>query len=165
MPTEHEINRFVKGAPQHEGSAEKREKRAFPQLHVGKNRKLSNESVCQVLVIHHHNIPLETFRFFFTQSGYHLETAASGEQGIHKLDTERYDVVITDLRSPGIDGNRIARHARCSNGRHLFVIAISTRPLLWQSDVDLVLSNPLDIMLVRRFLTRRLHESFPGGSG
>jgi CheY-like chemotaxis protein len=125
---------------------------------MGKNRKLSDLMMYRVLLIHNHEMRLDTFRFFLMQSGYHVESATSGEQGIQKLDAGRFDLVITDVRRPGIDGSRIARHIRNSDSLYLPIIAISPTPMLRQLDFDLVISNPLDIMLLRGFLTGILRE-------
>jgi two-component system response regulator PilR (NtrC family) len=44
--------------------------------------------------------------------GHRIETVTSGEQAIHKLDSALYDVVVTDVRMPGIGGMEVLRHAR-----------------------------------------------------
>ena len=106
----------------------------------------------RLLVVHNHGVSLDTFRFFFTQSGYHVETATGAEQAIAKLDAGDFDLVITDLRQPGIDGNAIARHIRNSGSRYLLMIAISPIPMKRPLDFDLVISNPLDIILLKGFL-------------
>ena len=46
------------------------------------------------------------------RAGYEVELAEDGEQGIKRLDAERFDVVITDLRMPGKDGMEVLRHAK-----------------------------------------------------
>ena len=39
-------------------------------------------------------------------------TADGGRRGIEKLDAERFDVVVTDIRMPDLDGREVLRHAR-----------------------------------------------------
>jgi CheY-like chemotaxis protein len=151
MRAEHDVGTSLKLAPQKKqlGATEKL---SFPPANIGKGRKPSDLMMCRLLLIYDRETPLDTFRFFFTQSGYHVETATSGEQGIQKLDAGRFDLVITDVRPRGIDGSRIARHIRNSGSRYLPIIAISPMPMLRQFDFDLVISNPLDIVLLKGFL-------------
>ncbi|MBI5305801.1 MAG: response regulator [Chloroflexi bacterium] len=43
---------------------------------------------------------------------YHIETAASGEEALAKIETGRWDVVVTDLRMPGITGLELIRQLK-----------------------------------------------------
>src|SRR5947207_9625640 len=45
------------------------------------------------------------------REGYKVETVNSGEAGKKKLDSALYDVVITDIKMPNIDGIEVLRHA------------------------------------------------------
>lgn len=44
--------------------------------------------------------------------GYTCRIASSGNDGIRAMEAESPDVVVTDLRMPGVDGLAVARHAR-----------------------------------------------------
>ena len=44
--------------------------------------------------------------------GHHVETVTSGERAIQKLDSALYDVLVTDVRMPGISGLEVLHHAR-----------------------------------------------------
>src|ERR1041385_7460739 len=46
-----------------------------------------------------------------TDRGYHVEQAASGEQAIQRLADFAFDVIVTDLRLPGIDGSFVLEAA------------------------------------------------------
>jgi len=45
------------------------------------------------------------------REGYKVETVNSGEAGLRKLDSALFDVVITDIRMPNINGIEVLRHA------------------------------------------------------
>jgi PAS domain S-box-containing protein len=57
---------------------------------------------------------LESLSLFFMDQGYHVLTAENGEKGLDLFFNQTVDMVITDLRMPGIDGievmNRIHNH-------------------------------------------------------
>jgi len=46
-----------------------------------------------------------------TDRGYHVEQAASGEQAIQRLADFAFDVIVTDLRLPGVDGSFVLEAA------------------------------------------------------
>jgi two-component system response regulator PilR (NtrC family) len=45
------------------------------------------------------------------RNGHKVETVSSGEDAKRKIDSALYDVVITDIKMPGIDGIDVLRHA------------------------------------------------------
>ena len=47
-----------------------------------------------------------------TRHGYTCLTASAGCAAIAMMDTERPDLVVTDLHMPGVDGLAVTRHAR-----------------------------------------------------
>ena len=47
-----------------------------------------------------------------TERGFEVEEAEGGEKALALLDQFAFDVVITDLRMPGIDGTQVIQAAR-----------------------------------------------------
>ena len=45
------------------------------------------------------------------REGYKVETANSGEVAKRKIDGALYDVIVTDIKMPNIDGIEVLRHA------------------------------------------------------
>ena len=81
-----------------------------------------------------------------TGLGYDVETAADGTEGIRKFDNGSFEIVITDIRMPGIDGTGVLEHIRKSDKRSVPVIAISGTPwLVGTSDFDKVLTKPFPL--------------------
>ena len=59
--------------------------------------------------------------------GYRVETAVSGEDAMEKVLLSRFDLVITDVEMPGIDGFQLTRNLRCTEGyRETPVIVVSS---------------------------------------
>ncbi len=81
-----------------------------------------------------------------TKYGYNVETATGGQEGSKKFVEGHFDLVITDVLMPGIDGNLVARHIRNSSRKSTPIIGISGTPwFLKNSDFDAVLSKPCPI--------------------
>ena len=65
-----------------------------------------------VLIVEDHDRLREQLGHFYEQEGYKVTTAACGEEGIEKLSEERFALVVSDVKMPGIDGFQLARHVR-----------------------------------------------------
>ncbi len=81
-----------------------------------------------------------------TKCGFNVETTTDSSEGIKKFDKSHFDLVITDILMPGLDGNGVVQHIRNSRKQFTPVIGISGTPwLLEDSDFDAVLSKPFSI--------------------
>lgn len=101
-----------------------------------------------VLVIDDEKNVLDIVKLALTKFGYDVQTASDGRQGIEKFDKGAFDVVITDIRMPGIDGNGVANHIRKSRRQETPIIAISATPWLIRGkldDFDCILSKPFTL--------------------
>jgi DNA-binding NtrC family response regulator len=65
-----------------------------------------------VLIVEDHDRLRAQLGNFYEQEGYKVSTAACGEEGIQKLSEERFALVVSDVKMPGIDGFQLARHVR-----------------------------------------------------
>jgi DNA-binding response OmpR family regulator len=75
-----------------------------------------------------------------------VETADNAKGGMEKFDSGWYDLVITDVRMPGVDGHRVVHHIRHSKRQKTPVIGLSGTPwLLNNGDFDDVLPKPFAI--------------------
>ena len=99
-----------------------------------------------ILVIDDEKGILQIIYQVLTRSGHNVETAEDGQEGIEKFDGGNFDIVITDIRMPGLDGNGVVKHIRNSNRQSIPVIAISGTP--WQledTNFDMVLPKPFPL--------------------
>ena len=78
--------------------------------------------------------------------GYEVEVACNGSEGIRKFDNHRFDLVITDICMPGINGNSVASHIRSSSNGTTPIIGMSGTPwMLENDDFDMVLAKPFPL--------------------
>ena len=99
-----------------------------------------------ILVIDDEKVVLSVIETALTTFGYRVEVAGDGWEGIRKFDEGFYDIVITDLIMPNMDGGGVVDHIRKSNRKQTPIIGISGTPwLLNKVDVDRVLPKPFRI--------------------
>lgn len=65
-----------------------------------------------VLIIEDHERLREQLGYFYEQEGYKVATASSGEEGLDRLTEEKFALVVSDVKMPGIDGFQLARRVR-----------------------------------------------------
>lgn len=81
-----------------------------------------------------------------TRFGYIVKTASTGRQGLQRLKDASFDLIVTDMSMPDLDGARIVRHVRRSSHPLTPVIGISGTPwLLEGAGCDAVLPKPFPL--------------------
>ncbi len=105
--------------------------------------------MCKVLIIDDE----ESVRCLLTDalsiSGIDTDMAPNGGAGIEKFHQQKFDVVITDLLMPGINGNSVARQIRSSDRPDTPIIGISgTTWLFDDQQFDLVFEKPMSIVSI-----------------
>jgi DNA-binding NtrC family response regulator len=65
-----------------------------------------------VLIVEDHDQLREQLGRFYQEEGYRVTTAASGEDALDKLAQEKFAIVVSDVKMPGIDGFQLARYIR-----------------------------------------------------
>lgn len=66
----------------------------------------------KVLVVDDDPVVRKSFDRVLSSKGYAVITAESGEEALHKLDEERYDIVYSDVRMPGMSGLEVAENVK-----------------------------------------------------
>ncbi len=62
----------------------------------------------KVLVVDDDPVVRKSFDRVLSGKGYAVITAASGEEALRKLENEKYDIVYSDIRMPGVSGLEVA---------------------------------------------------------
>ncbi|TFH02967.1 MAG: response regulator [Calditrichales bacterium] len=50
--------------------------------------------------------------FILSQNNYEVVTAASGDEAVKKMEKSPFDLVLTDIRMPGMDGLELLQHIK-----------------------------------------------------
>ena len=88
----------------------------------------------------------EMIREALTRFGYTVATASDGRQGVQLLADAAFDLVVTDMCMPDLDGACIVRYVRSSSRPLTPVIGISGTPwLLEGAGCDAVLPKPFPL--------------------
>jgi DNA-binding response OmpR family regulator len=78
--------------------------------------------------------------------GFDFEIATNGVEGIKKFDEGCFDLVITDICMPGLDGNDVVKYVRNSKKYCTPVIGITGTPWLPEdAHFDAVFTKPFSI--------------------
>src|SRR4030042_2150633 len=69
----------------------------------------------KVLIIDDEEYILNLSRDILTKSRYTVKTAHNGNEGIKLFEKEPFDLILTDIKMPKIDGLDVIRHVRTVN--------------------------------------------------
>ena len=72
-------------------------------------------SKANILVIDDETIVHESCNRILTEEGYRVDSAYTGQEGFAKMEEEPYDLVITDLKMPGISGMEALKKIKDDN--------------------------------------------------
>lgn len=99
-----------------------------------------------ILVIDDEQGISDLIREALSRFGYMVKTASNGQQGLQRLEETDFDLVVTDMNMPDLNGAFIVRHVRRSSRPRTPVIGISGTPWLLQGvDCDAVLPKPFHL--------------------
>jgi DNA-binding response OmpR family regulator len=104
---------------------------------------LKKNETYKIFIIDDEEPILKMMVCMLARKGHAVETASSGEQGLRKIKSTSYDLIITDMKMPGISGDEILKEIRRIRGHTVSVIGMSGTPWLLDSNLfDAVLSKP-----------------------
>lgn len=102
--------------------------------------------MCKILVIDDEAAIIDIVQQALDMYGHNVETATNGREGIAKFDSDCFDLVITDICMPEIDGNGVVQYIRGSGKKYIPVIGISgTAWAVKDNTFDTVLEKPFPI--------------------
>jgi len=100
----------------------------------------------KILLVDDESFVSEVLQEILNRLGHHVETVSGGKEGLVMFDSQAYDLVITDIRMPGVDGHGVAQHIRSSERPYTPVIGISGTPWFLEGEIfDSVISKPFTV--------------------
>jgi DNA-binding response OmpR family regulator len=102
--------------------------------------------MARILVIDDEQSIAELIHDALTRYGHSVTMAFNGQQGLEMLSEDSFDLVVTDVCMPDLNGARIVTHVRNSSRPSTPVIGISGTPwLLDRVGCDAVLAKPFHL--------------------
>lgn len=114
----------------------------------------------RILVVDDNREVRDLLDTLFTQCGFIVIMARDGLEALRKLDDSNFDIVLTDICMPGINGNILSRQIK-KMSVNLPVIAITASPGLAENYFDEVLTKPFDL----EYLLETVQNLLAGNSG
>jgi DNA-binding NtrC family response regulator len=71
-----------------------------------------NNDKLSILVVDDEPVVRDSLTSWFTEDGYQVECAASAEEALRLLATRNYDLLLVDIRMPGMDGIELQRRLK-----------------------------------------------------
>ena len=66
----------------------------------------------KILIIDDEEVVCSSCERFLEEEGYDVQTVYNGRDGIKLIDENKYDIVITDLKMPGMSGMQILEYVK-----------------------------------------------------
>lgn len=97
----------------------------------------------KILIIDDEKAILKMLNQILSRMGFLVNTAESAEEGINKINSNPYDLILTDIKMPGMSGDDVFKYVRNHLNKSIPIIAMSGTPwLLGNSSFDAVIAKP-----------------------
>jgi PAS domain S-box-containing protein len=114
----------------------------------GKPRPTDSDGQCRVLLVDDDDIVRAHVANLLARSGYRVGEAASGEEALRALRGGDYQIVVTDMKMPGMSGLGLCRELRAGiENRDLYVMMLTVSD--GQQDVDLCRAAGADAYILK----------------
>ena len=126
-------------------------------------QKTPSSSGGNILVVDDEQVVLDLMFDILTGLGYHVDRAISGHLALQLLNTNEYDLILADVKMPGIDGRQLYRRIAESHPelarRMIFVTGYAIGPGLrdfFEATNVSYIEKPFDIDTLRRAIQENL---------
>ena len=110
----------------------------------------------RILVVDDEGMVLEAVKMTLTHYGYTVETASGAVEALTKFETGPFDLVVSDLKMPGMTGDRLAKEIKQRSPQMPIVLLTGYPPEVYPSNVDAVLLKPFSTLELRSTIAKLL---------
>lgn len=119
----------------------------------------------KILIVEDEKLINWTLENALANFGYEIRTVFSGEKAFERLYTESFDLVITDLKLPKIDGFDVARVAKTFFPNILIImISAESNPVIEKSlretVIDYFIEKPFDLRYITTLIKNIIENKF-----
>jgi two-component system, NtrC family, response regulator PilR len=86
------------------------------------DRNAGSQAVARLLIVDDEPSLCQLLEIAFRKEGYKVETTTSGKIAIQKIDSQAYDLIISDIRMPDVSGVDLLKHARQHHSSAGFIL-------------------------------------------
>lgn len=109
----------------------------------------------KILAVEDESFVLDVLVMFLQKSGHTVRSASNGRDGLALTETEAFDLVITDLSMPDMDGLALAKAIKARNATLKVVLLTGSRHIHeLPPNIDYILEKPLRTETMTEFLQR-----------
>ena len=111
----------------------------------------------RILVVDDSNTHLQLLETWLSESGFSVVAVSDGYEAIDRFNHEHFDLVLTDICMPRLNGNILAQYIHIIR-KDVPVVAITASPYLADPDFDLIISKPCELAGLVTSLQYVLHK-------
>ena len=108
-----------------------------------------------VLIVDDISLHLKLLATLMKAHGFHVQTADSGEAALQLLEPGRFDILLVDVRMPGLDGLALVRQLR-SDPAHARLLIVAVTACAMREDEDAALRAGCDAHVAKPIDTHTL---------
>ena len=116
-----------------------------------------------ILVVDYDVSARQVLRDFFESEGFKVFQATDGEDALKMTSKKRFDVVLTELKMPGLGGLDVLREIRRSHTETVVVIfteypSAETAQKAWEMGCDAYITKPMNLEQLEQVISRNLAQ-------
>ncbi|CCH50235.1 sigma-54-dependent transcriptional regulator [Pseudodesulfovibrio piezophilus] len=120
-------------------------------------------TAASILVVEDEQIARENLTHVLTNAGHTVTALVSAEEGLRQLEKREYDLVITDLMLPGMDGIQMLEHTRAQHPSTMVIVVtghatVANAVKAMQKGAHSYIAKPLKLDELRLQVERALEQ-------